>query len=277
MPRLDLGDVALNWAESGTPNGPAVVLAHALGTDMSLWDRVLPLLPPGYRYIRYDLRGHGGSGVPPAPYAMGTLVRDAERLIEGLLLRDTVFVGVSIGGMIAQGLAVKRPDLLRGVVLANTAVKIGTPEVWAARIAAAQAGGLAALADATMVRWFSRTFRAGPDVEHWRDLLLATPLPGYIGCCQAIAGTDFYTPTAGLRLPTLVIAGADDGSTPPDLVRETADLIPGARFALIRRCGHLPPAEAPGDFTALLAEFLAALEQSCGCGHAHPHHHHHGH
>lgn len=275
MPRLNLGDIALTWAESGDPAGRPVVLAHALGTSMALWERVLPLLPAGFRYIRYDLRGHGGSDVPPAPYAMGALIRDAERLIEALALRDTVFVGVSIGGMIGQGLAGKRPDLLRGLVLSNTAVKIGTPAIWGARIAAAEAGGLAALVDDTMARWFTRGFRAGPDLDHWRQMVLETPLAGYLGCCHAIAGTDFYTPTAGISLPVLVVAGSDDGSTPPDLVRETADLIPGAEFALIRRCGHLPPVEAPGEFATLLGDFLQRLDHACGCGD--PNHHHHGH
>ncbi|WP_323041018.1 3-oxoadipate enol-lactonase [Gemmobacter sp.] len=275
----DLGDIRLHWRQDGDPAGPAVVFSNPLGTDLRVWDKVIPLLPQGYRYIRYDMRGHGLSDCPPGPYAMGALVRDAERLLGALGVADCIFVGLSIGGMIGQGLAVKRPDLLRGLVLSNTATKIGTPAMWQARIEAARAGGLEALADAVMERWFSRDFRQGPELAGWRNMLVRTPLEGYVGCCAAIAGTDFYTPTAGLRLPVLAIAGAADGSTPPDLVRETADLIPGAEFHLIRGAGHIPCVEAPGTFAARLMQFMDRVGSRCGCGHDHGpgHHHHHGH
>lgn len=250
----------------GPADGPTVVFANSLGTDLRLWDKVIPLLPPGFRYIRYDKRGHGLSDCPPGPYAMGALVRDAERLMEALGVRDAVFVGLSIGGMIAQGLAVKRLDLVRALVLSNTAAKIGTAEMWQARIAAARAGGLEALGDAVMERWFSKGFRTTPELAAWCAMMVRTPLEGYVGCCAAIAGTDFYTTTASLRLPAMVIAGSEDGSTPPDLVRETAELIPGADFRLIRGAGHLPCVEAPEAYAAHLSEFLARVGHGAGCG-----------
>lgn len=253
----DFGEVKLHYREDGDPKGAPVVFANSLGTDMRLWDPILPLLPEGLRIIRYDKRGHGLSSQPPGPYSMGALVRDAERLLDHLQVRDCVFVGLSIGGMIAQGLAVKRMDQIRAMVLSNTAAKIGTPAIWADRIAAARKGGIEALADATMERWFSKAFRSSPYVHLWRNMMVRQPLDGYLGCCAAISGTDFYTPTSGLRLPTLGIAGSEDGSTPPDLVRETVDLIPGSRFELIRKAGHLPCVERPGDYAALLSGFLA--------------------
>jgi 3-oxoadipate enol-lactonase len=219
---------------------------------------VIPRLPPGLRLIRYDKRGHGLSDAPPAPYAMGTLVRDAERLLEAAGARGAVVVGLSIGGMIAQGLAVKRPDLVAALVLSNTAARIGTPAVWDERIAAARAGGIEALADAVMLRWFSRGFREGAEVAAWRNMLVRTPLEGYLGCSAAISGTDFLTTTAGLRLPLLAIAGSEDGSTPPDMVRETAALVPGSRFHLIRGAGHLPCVEQPAAYAAVLSDFLRA-------------------
>lgn len=259
MKIADLGEVALHYREDGDPDGAPVVFANALGTDLRVWDEVVALLPPGVRAIRYDKRGHGLSACPPAPYAMEALVADAEHLLDFLGIKDCVFVGLSIGGQIAQGLAVKRLDLMRGMVISNTAARIGTREMWQDRIEAVRAGGIAALADATMERWFSRPFRESPDCALWRNMLIRQPVEGYLGCCAAIAGTDFYTPTSGLSLPTLAIAGSEDGSTPPDLVRETADLIRGARFHLIRGAGHLPCVEKPGAYAEALNGFLTEI------------------
>lgn len=259
MPICDLGDIRLHYRDEGDPQGAPVVFAHALGTGLGLWDAVLPSLPPGLRLVRFDMRGHGLSDVPPAPYAMGTLVRDAERLIDSLGLRDCVFVGLSIGGMIAQGLAVKRLDQIRALVLSNTAARIATAEIWQARIAAVRADGLSAVTEATLERWFGRAFRSTPAAQHWRAVLETTPVEGWVGCAAAIAGTDFYATTATLSLPTLAIAGSEDGSTPADLVRETAGLIRGSRFHLIRGAGHLPPVDRPADFAAAVADFLKAI------------------
>lgn len=250
-----LKDLRLNAVIEGPDDGPPVVLIHALGTDLTIWDGVVAALPR-HRILRFDLRGHGSSDVPAAPYAMGALIRDAEQLIDHFALREAVVVGLSIGGLIAQGLAVKRLDLVRGLVLSNTAARIGTAAQWQDRIAAVQAGGLAALAEGSMERWFGRNWRAAPEMPRIRALFEATAPEGWLGCAAAIAGSDFYETTATLRLPTLAIAGANDGSTPPDLVRETAALIPGHRFRLIRGAGHLPPVEKPAEYAAVLDEFL---------------------
>ena len=254
-----LGDVQIHYREDGDPSGAPVVFANSLGTDLRLWDDVVPLLPPGLRLIRYDKRGHGLSACPPEPYSMGALVTDAERLLDHLGVRDCVFVGLSIGGMIAQGLAVKRLDLVRGMVISNTAAKIGTQAMWDDRIAAIRAGGIEALADAVMERWFSKAFRATAELTAWRNMLIRQPAEGYIGCAAAISGTDFYATTATLTLPTLAIAGTEDGSTPPDLVRETADLVRGARFHLIRGAGHLPCVEKPAEYAETLTAFLKEI------------------
>ncbi|MFZ1660843.1 MAG: 3-oxoadipate enol-lactonase [Paracoccaceae bacterium] len=259
MPFLYSSEGTIHWQQTGPTEGPALVLAHALGLDLSLWDRVIPLLPPSLRIVRYDLRGHGGSACPPPPYRMGTLVADAERLLDSLNIRDCVFVGLSVGGLVAQGLAVKRLDQVRAIVLSNTAAKIGTASTWDNRIQTVRRGGIDSIADATMERWFSRSTRTSPEARSTRDLLYQTREEGYIGVCAAIAGTDFYETTATLTLPTLAIAGSEDGSTPPDLVRETADLVKGSRFALIRGAGHLPPADKPEEYAAILAEFLRSI------------------
>lgn len=253
---LKLDGVALHYRVDGDPDGAPVVFANSLGTDMRLWDPILPLLPPGLRIIRFDKAGHGLSSCPDAPYAMGALVRHTEALLDHLEVKNCLFVGLSIGGLIAQGLAVKRLDLVRAMVLSNTAAKIGNAAMWDERIDAVRNGGIEALADAVMERWFSRDFRATPELELWRNMLARQPDEGYIGCSAAISGSDFYATTASLRLPTLGIAGSEDGSTPPDLVRETVDLIPGSDFHLIRRAGHLPCVEQPEEFTKVLTDFM---------------------
>lgn len=257
MQIADLGDVQLHYRIDGDPDGAPVVFSNSLGTDLRLWDQILPLLPKGLKFIRYDKRGHGLSSCPDAPYSMGALVRDAEQLLDLLEIRDCAFVGLSIGGMIAQGLAVKRLDLVRAMALSNTAAKIGTTDMWNDRINAVKAGGIESLADAVMERWFSKKFRATPELALWRNMLVRQPLDGYAGCSAAIGGTDFYTPTSGLRLPTLGIAGDQDGATPPDLVRETVDLIPGSQFHLMKGAGHLPCVENPEEYARVLSKFLA--------------------
>jgi 3-oxoadipate enol-lactonase len=256
MQIYDTGEVRLHYRVDGPDDGMPVVFANSLGTDFRLWDKVLPLLPQGLRYIRYDKRGHGLSSCPPGDYAMGKLVTDVEKLMDHLGVKDSVFVGLSIGGMIAQGLAVKRLDLVRAVVLSNTGARIGTKQMWQDRIDAVRKGGIESLADPVMERWFSAAFRETPELELWRNMLVRQEDDGYAGCSAAIAGSDFYATTATLRLPALGIAGSDDGSTPPDMVRETVDLIPGSRFHLIRKAGHLPCVEQPEEYARVLTDFL---------------------
>jgi 3-oxoadipate enol-lactonase len=241
----------------GPEDGPAVVFANSLGSSIAVWDAILPLLPADLRIIRYDLRGHGRSEVPAGPYSMGQLVSDAEAVCDAFEVRDALIVGLSVGGMIAQGLAVKRPDLIRAVVLSNTAAKIGNADMWNDRIKLIRENGMSGASDAVMQRWFGRDFYGTPAMAPARAMFEATSPEGYCGVCAAIAGTDFYTPTSGLRIPTLGIAGSEDGSTPPDLVRETVDLIPGSQFALIRRVGHIPCMEKPAEYAAILARFIA--------------------
>ncbi|MEM7641249.1 MAG: 3-oxoadipate enol-lactonase [Pseudomonadota bacterium] len=257
------GDVMFIEAKDGTRlhvrdegEGPVLVFANSLGTDMRLWDDIVPLLP-GYRMVRWDKRGHGQSDVPDPPYAMGALVSDAEAVIDACGIKDCTFIGLSIGGMIAQGLATKRPDLVARLVLSNTAAKIGDDKLWDWRIKTVLAEGMEPLADGVMERWFGRDFLASPGHGLWRARFCQTPPKGYAGCSAAIKGTDFYTPTSTLRLPVLAIAGSEDGATPPDLVRETAALVPDSRFELMPRAGHLPCVEKPDDYAAILRGFLS--------------------
>ena len=258
MSLIYLDDLRLNAVLDGPSDGPPLVLIHALGTDLTIWDGVVARLPR-HRILRFDLRGHGASDCPPPPYAMGALIRDAERLMTHGGMAEGVVVGVSLGGLVAQGLAVKRLDLVRGMVLSNTAAKIGGEALWKARIAEVTDKGLAAYAPGAMERIFGRKWLEAPAMPQVRSTLERMNPKGWIGCAHAISGADFYTTTAALTLPTLVIAGTNDGTTPPDLVRETADLIRGHRWELMRGTGHLPMVERPAEFTAVLTAFLHSI------------------
>lgn len=248
----------LSMTETGAPEGAALVLLHELGTDARLWQGVRAQMPPELRRIVVEMRGHGRSEAPAPPYAMGALVRDVEALLDHLNLRDVVLVGLGLGGMVAQGLAVKRLDLVRGLVLSGTAAKLGQPEMWQARARLAMEAGMNAVAEDVLPRWSGRKTPLAA-ARAMRDMLLGCAPAGYAGGAMAIAGTDFYTPTSGLRLPTLGLAGSEDFETPPDLQRETVELIPGARFELLRGAGHLAPLEQPEAFAGAVAGFMREI------------------
>lgn len=256
MRAVNANGVTLHVQEDGDPNGAPVLFANSLGTDLRLWDAIIPLLPQRLRLIRYDKRGHGLSGCPDGPYSIDDLATDAAALIEALDLGPVTFVGLSIGGMIGQTLAARRPDLVRALVLSNTAAKMGDPAKWADRIAAIDADGLAAMEGAVLDRWFGSTYRGTPTAALWGAMLSRTPAAGYVACCAAIAAADLKDSTAALRLPTLAIAGSHDGASPPDLVAATAALIPGAQVHVIDDAGHLPCVENPAAYAAILNPFL---------------------
>lgn len=256
MQIAELRDVKLNWREDGNPQGKVVVFSNSLGTDLRLWDQLIPLLPQELRYIRYDKRGHGLSSCPQAPYEMTELVEDTEQLLERLNIRSCLFVGLSIGGMIGQALATKRPDLIEALVLSNTAAKFGDASLWEERIATLKAGGIESLSEAILERWFAQEFCQHPEFEAWSNMLQRTPLEGYIGCCSAIAGTDLSSTTSKLSLPVLTIAGAEDGASPPSLVQTLNDMISNACMVTIPDAGHLPCVEQPEALAAHLKKFM---------------------
>lgn len=256
MQMVKANNIAVHWREDGDPDGIPVLFANSLGTDLRIWDALLPLLPKGFRYIRYDMRGHGLSEMTAGPYAMDMLVADAEALIDELQVGPVIFVGLSIGGMIGQGLAAKRPDMVRALVLSNTATRMGTPEMWEARIAQIAQDGIEVLADAILDRWFGAGFLISPQLPDWRAMLTRTPQAGYLGCCAAIAGTDLTASTSQLRLPALGIAGSEDGASPPELLEATCALIAGAKYHVISGTGHLPCVENPNAYASILSQFL---------------------
>lgn len=246
---------SLHVRVDGPAHGLVVVLANSLGTDLRLWDGLLPHLPRDLRLIRYDKRGHGLSALS-AGESIEDHADDAIAVIEAFASGPVVFVGLSIGGLIAQSVASRRPDLVRALVLSNTAARLGSAESWQARIAAIRSGGLHSISDAVMERWFAPAFRARPELTLWQTMLERTPEAGYLAACAALARTDLTETTARLTQPTLVIAGTEDGASPPELVRATADLIPGAEFRLMDGVGHLPCVEDPVAYARLLTPFL---------------------
>ncbi|MBK4214623.1 3-oxoadipate enol-lactonase [Paracoccus caeni] len=245
---------AMHYRIDGPENGMPVVFANSLGTDLRLWDALLSRLP-GICAIRFDKRGHGLSDLGGWP-SISDLADDAAALLDYLKPGRVVFVGISVGGMIGQALAASRPDLLKALVLSNSAVKMGSPQLWQARIEVIRQGGTAAITDAVMERWFGPVFRASPQLSVWRNMLSRSDDHGYIAICKAIAAADLTDTAAKLRLPVQVIAGSADGSSPPDLVQATANLIEGASYHLIPDVGHLPPVEAPQAFADCLVSFL---------------------
>ncbi len=236
--------------------GPDWVFVNSLGTDFRVWEPLLPALGQR-RCIRYDKRGHGLSELTQGPFTIPQLAEDLAGVLEELAKGPAVIVGLSIGGMIAQQLYQTRPELVRGLVLMDTAPKIGTDEVWNERIAAVREGGIEALADAVMERWFApATHRSRADeVARWRTMLTRTPAEGYIACSEAIREADLTAAAAQISVPTLCIVGAHDGSTPPDVVEAMAKLIPGASFEVVADAGHLPAVEQPRAVAQLLERF----------------------
>lgn len=257
MQVCDLGDARLHLREDGAQGGAVLVFLNSFGTDMRVWDGLIARLPPELRIIRYDMRGHGLSDAPDGPVRMGTLIRDAERLMDALRVQGAVLVGAGLGGLVAQGLAVKRLDLVRALVLTGSAPRLGHESLWDARADLIAREGMAALADQMIPRWFGPA--PGPSAALLRAMLARQSAPAMAACCAAIARTDFYPVTARLTLPSLIIAGDMDREVPPDLTRETADLIRGARFHLLPRAGHLAAVDAPGPLAALLADFLSDI------------------
>jgi len=257
MQAISVDGVTLHVRVEGPAEAPALVFANSLGTDLRVWEPLLPHLPAGLRLVRYDKRGHGLSDCPEGGWSIATLAGDLEALLDALEVREAVVCGLSVGGMIAQALAAGRPGLVRGLVLADTAARIGPPEMWDRRMAAVEAEGVGAVAGQVLERWFTARFRAGdPALALWRNMLLRTPVAGYAATCAAIRDADLTETTRSLRLPCLAVAGAEDGATPPELVRDTAALIPGSRFEVIRGCGHLPPVERPAALGRLIGDFL---------------------
>jgi 3-oxoadipate enol-lactonase len=258
----DIGGITLHHQLIGGPaNKPVLVFANSLGTDFRIWRDVIVRLAGDFPIVTYDKRGHGLSDVGTAPYRMEDHVGDLAGLLDHLKVKNAVICGLSVGGLIAQGLYAQRPDLVRALVVCDTASRIGTTESWNTRIAAVEKDGIAAITDSILERWFTPEFhqQRKDDLTGYRNMLTRQPVAGYTGTCAALRDADYTEAAKSISVPTLCVVGDHDGSTPPAAVRSLADLIPGSRFKIIDGAGHIPCVEKPDELTALVKRFLAQL------------------
>ncbi|MGF7158726.1 3-oxoadipate enol-lactonase [Rhodoligotrophos appendicifer] len=253
-----INDILIHHQSIGPVDGPALVFINSLGTDFRIWDTVVPAFSDRFRVVLYDKRGHGLSDAPGGDYTIEDHANDVIGLLDHLGIEKFSVVGLSVGGFIAQQLALSVPDRIEAVVLCDTAVKIGDAAAWNGRIDAVRAGGIESIAPMILERWFTEPFRATEECEGYSHMLVRTPVNGYIGTCAALRDGDFRTEASRIKAPVLCVVGDKDGSTPPDLVRAMADLIPGARFEIIKDAGHLPNIEQPEALIRLMADHLKA-------------------
>lgn len=251
-----LEDLRLNADLTGPVTAPPLVLVHGMGVDLRVWDALMPHLAR-HRVLRLDLRGHGASDASAPHFAMGTLIRDVERLMSHFALKDAVVLGVGEGGLIAQGLAVKRLDLVRAMILTGSATRFANPSVWERRLARLKVEGANITGECAQL--LGPGWKTAPQLVAVRDMLACTRSEGWQGLAAATATADFYQTTATLTLPSLILAGADDRKVPPDLQRELADLIPGSQFQLLRGGTHLAMLTHPEAFAGSLSGFLTRM------------------
>jgi len=261
MPHLALPAVTLNYQLDGEAGAPVVMLSNSLASRLAMWDAQVPaLLGAGFQVLRYDTRGHGASSVPAAPWRVADLAQDAVNLLDALGIATVHFCGLSLGGMTGQWLGTHHRERLRSLALCATTAFAGPPEVWRERIALVEAGGMAAVADPTINRWFTAAGQQAMPaaIAPIREAILATPVAGYTGCGGAIAEMDQRESISVIRTPTLVMVGADDPSTPVAASEFLQQQIPGAELVVIPESMHLFNVEKAAAFNASLLTFLQA-------------------
>jgi 3-oxoadipate enol-lactonase len=256
--KIKANGIDIRYEISG--KGPVVTLSHSLASDLTMWDGLTAALADRYTVLRYDTRGHGASDAPEGPYSFAQLVGDVAGLLDALNIERTDFVGLSMGGMIAQHFALAHPQRLGRLVIASSSSRT-PPEartLWDERIALARAQGMQAHVEATLGRWFTAPYRAAhPEVTaKIGALIAATPVAGYAGCGAAICDLDLTDKLTAVRAPTLVLVGADDPGTPPALSEVIAGAIPGARLEVVPSASHLLCIEQAASFNRLVGDFL---------------------
>jgi 3-oxoadipate enol-lactonase len=264
VPFVSIGGVTLHYRQieaAGTSR--PIIFINSLGTDFRIWDDVVAKLTGEMPMLVYDKRGHGLSDIGGGVRSIDDHVDDLAALIDHFGFDKVVLFGLSVGGMIAQRLYTRHPRCVEALILSDTAHKIGTAESWNTRIATVERDGIEAIADGIMKVWFTPEFHArrAADLAGCCNMLTRQALPGYIGTCMALRDADFTDSARRIAVPTLCVVGDQDGSTPPDLVRSLAGLIPGARFEVIRNCAHIPCIEQPEALVTLIRDFVASLPE----------------
>jgi 3-oxoadipate enol-lactonase len=257
MAILKLNDVQLFYQWDGQENAPVLVFSNSLGTTHHMWDPQLEAFTRHFRVLRYDGRGHGQSSATPGPYSIEQLASDVVRLLDALKLERVHFCGLSMGGMIGMHLGTAHASRLHKIVLCNTAAKIGTPDVWNARITAVQQGGMKAVAGAVIDRWLTAAYRTAHlgDTAQVLSMLESCDSAGYTASCCAVRDADFRRNLGAIRVPTQIIAGAHDPATPPADGRFLSEQIRAAKYAELN-AAHLSNIEAREEFNREVLTFL---------------------
>lgn len=261
---IEANGINIHCELSGKKQAPVVVLGHSLACSQVMWWPQLELLETHFQVLRYDTRGHGQTEAPPGPYTLEQLVDDAVGMLDALKINQVHWVGLSMGGMIGQGLALSHPGRLNKLVLADTTAVIPAEAqpVWQERMDAAINGGMQAVAESTLERWFTPKYRQQKpqEIDRIRQQVLATPLAGYIGCSEAIRRLNYLERLSAVQAPTLILVGADDAGTPVSASEAMHAQIKRSTLAVIPQAAHLSNIEQAERFNDHLMAFLEGRE-----------------
>jgi 3-oxoadipate enol-lactonase len=259
MPEISADGTAIHVEVEGPQDAPVLMLSNSLGTNLHMWDDQVPALTRHFRLVRFDRRGHGGSGVPKGPYSIERLGRDALAVMDGLGIAKVNWCGLSMGGMEGMWLGANAASRIDKLILSNTASYFPDRTMWDGRIEVARDKGLVALVDGTIERWFTAEFRrrSPQAVARIREMFLATDVEGYVGCGAAIRDMDNRSLLAKVSVPTLVIAGRHDMGTTLEAGQFIAEHIPGAKLAVMETA-HIANVEQPQLYTDTVLGFLLA-------------------
>jgi 3-oxoadipate enol-lactonase len=251
------GGARIDYSIAGAATAPTLLFINSIATTRELWARQVPRLSKSFRVITYDARGHGFSQVTAGDYTIEQLGRDALAILDDAGVESAHVCGISLGGITAMWMGVNAPRRVKSLVLANTAARIGSIEMWTERIAFVKQQGMATLADLTMPRWFTDDFRAREPqtVEHFRAMVAASPKDGYLSCCAALRDEDLRDAIAGIRCPVLCVAGNADPATPPEALQFIHQRIAGSKVLLLD-AAHLTNVEQHQAFTNAVTEFI---------------------
>jgi 3-oxoadipate enol-lactonase len=258
--QITVNGLSVNYTLDGRASGPVITMSNSLASNLSMWDPQMSVLASRYRILRYDTRGHGGTDAPPGPYSLDELTEDVRALVQALGITRTHFIGLSMGGMIGQIMALKYPQLLQSVVLCDTMSRVPTEAkpLWDDRIHTAETQGMEPLVEPTLARWFTEPFRqqGSPVLDRVRTMIRTTPPQGYAGCCHAIAALNLTEHLQAISLPTLIIVGEDDPGTPVAASRVIHEQIKGSELVILKSAAHLSNMEQPEAFNQALTVFM---------------------
>jgi 3-oxoadipate enol-lactonase len=262
--KINANGIAVNYTLDGPAGAPVLTLSHSLAASLAMWDPQMPALTARYRVLRYDTRGHGGTDAPAGAYRLDQLADDARALLGALGISRTHWIGLSMGGMIGQTLALSHPELFASLTLCDTSSRIPAEArpLWAERIKTAETQGLGPLVEPTIGRWFTAPFISGEGkavVDSVRTMIRSTPPAGYAGCCHAISALDLTDKIAAIKLPTLIVVGEEDQGTPVAASRVMHEKIGGSELVILRSASHLSNLEQPEEFTRAITAFLGRL------------------